>query len=342
MNGTSRARIRLAALSLAVGLSASLVGAPAAHAGHGNLACTDNSRYAGFWASTQGFGGYDDCAHADLYLNFGPVDRRGGWTPDNNMVLIPAGETFSARWVVPHGDKNITAFFSTGGDTCRSHVNNYVVRHKALYKVDCPAGTETQLDADGRPVVKKTSLGAHVDVDQAGNYYCFGQKATVVGTPGDDVLYVKSPADVVVALGGNDQVYTYAAHDDTWTSPITTANAATISICTGDGNDVVSLGAGHIDTGAGPDQVYTGDPEYVDYQPPANAQIYGGAGNDEIEDWSPSSTVHGGAGNDYLRGAKVYGDGGNDTLGGTDCYGGAGTDTDDQFGYGHDCIHFTQ
>jgi len=64
------------------------------------------------------------------------------------------------------------------------------------------------------------SLGAHVTFDTAtGTYYCFGHKANVVGTGGDDEWYAANdhspgmkvtaaPTDalVMVLLDGNDDV----------------------------------------------------------------------------------------------------------------------------------------
>jgi Ca2+-binding RTX toxin-like protein len=36
---------------------------------------------------------------------------------------------------------------------------------------------------------------------------CFGQTATIVGTPGDDVLMGADGTDVIVGKGGNDTIY---------------------------------------------------------------------------------------------------------------------------------------
>jgi hypothetical protein len=35
---------------------------------------------------------------------------------------------------------------------------------------------------------------------------CFGRPATIIGTPGDDVLLGRPGSDVIVGLGGNDTV----------------------------------------------------------------------------------------------------------------------------------------
>ena len=50
-------------------------------------------------------------------------------------------------------------------------------------------------------------LGGSGGATAAPTYTCFGQPATIVGTPGDDVLYGSGDtADVIVGLGGNDSI----------------------------------------------------------------------------------------------------------------------------------------
>jgi hypothetical protein len=206
------------------------------------------------------------------------------------------------------------------------------------------AGFMSTTPAGASTTVVKRDLGGHVQVDQFGTYYCFGTKATMVGTPGADVIDIVKPNSVVVTLGGNDWVLAYAAEDYGQRSLLTTANASTLKICTGDGNDAVFTGAGRIDTGADGDQVDTYDPEFAEFAPPFGSQIYTGPGDDSVSDDQETAYVHGGAGNDDLTGLVVYGDGGNDWLTGTHCFGGAGVDQQwgpDSNGH-YSCDYFTQ
>ncbi len=71
---------------------------------------------------------------------------------------------------------------------------------------------------------------------------CFGKKATIVGTPGNDRIPGTSRADVIVGLGGNDRINGLGGND---------------LICGGDGNDTLIGGTGtdRISGGAGADTV---------------------------------------------------------------------------------------
>src|SRR6188472_2788038 len=76
---------------------------------------------------------------------------------------------------------------------------------------------------------------------------CLGERATIVGTEGDDLLAGTSKDDVIVALGGNDVINAHGGDD---------------LVCAGDGNDRIDAGDGFfdgIDGGAGDDWVDGGD-----------------------------------------------------------------------------------
>jgi Ca2+-binding RTX toxin-like protein len=76
---------------------------------------------------------------------------------------------------------------------------------------------------------------------------CLGEKATIVGTEGDDLLAGTSKDDVIVALGGNDVMNAHDGDD---------------LVCGGDGNDRIDAGDGFfdgIDGGAGDDWIDGGD-----------------------------------------------------------------------------------
>lgn len=135
---------------------------------------------------------------------------------------------------------------------------------------------------------------------------CNGITATVVGTPGDDVLYGTSGDDVIAGLGGNDTIHGR------------------------DGNDII---CGH----SGDDLIFGGK---------GDDDLHGGMGNDIVKGSFGDDKIVGGGGNDKLLGSYgddlVYGSGGNDRLYGNTghdrLFGGAGVDY--IFGsYGADTIY---
>jgi VCBS repeat-containing protein len=91
---------------------------------------------------------------------------------------------------------------------------------------------------------------------------CFGLKATVIGTPGDDRLRGTPGDNVVTGLGGEDRIIGGGGHD---------------VICGGSGEDFIT-------TGKGPDK------------------IYGGAADDRIISRKGPDIVYGGPGDDRLNG----------------------------------------
>lgn len=123
---------------------------------------------------------------------------------------------------------------------------------------------------------------------------CAGLAATIVGTPGNDVIPGTNGNDIISGLGGNDTINGLDGND---------------TICGDDGNDTITGGNGR-DTLSGMDGRDT---------------ISGGNNNDQI---------FGGTGNDRLNGEngsdRLVGSSGDDTLNGGDntdtCDGGAGND----------------
>jgi Tol biopolymer transport system component len=91
---------------------------------------------------------------------------------------------------------------------------------------------------------------------------CQGRPATIVGTPGNDVLSGTKGADVIAALGGNDRVKGGGGAD---------------LVCAGAGNDRVEGAA-------------------------ANDRLYGAAGNDLLLGGRGNDRLYGGPGADTLRG----------------------------------------
>lgn len=121
---------------------------------------------------------------------------------------------------------------------------------------------------------------------------CHGLPATLVGTPGDDLLEGTPADDVIVGLGGNDTISGHGGED----------------VLCGSG------GADRLQGDGGADQ------------------LYGGSGNDELYGWSGPDQLHGEGGDDRLYGGGeadlLRGGAGSDHLhggpGSDQCIGGAG------------------
>ncbi len=91
---------------------------------------------------------------------------------------------------------------------------------------------------------------------------CFGQPATIVGTPGDDELAGTSGTDVIMGLGGNDLIRGRGGGD---------------LMCGGTGNDELRGNSG-------------------------NDMLDGGNGNDLLRGGSSNDVLDGGSGSDNCRG----------------------------------------
>ena len=104
---------------------------------------------------------------------------------------------------------------------------------------------------------------------------CAGQKATIVGGPGDNVISAaKQGPQVIVGGGGDDRIVSKRGKD---------------VVCGGAGDDSLS-------TGTGTDMVYGGLGE--DY-------MHLGPGRDRADAGGESDTVVGAAGGDRVRGENI-------------------------------------
>jgi Ca2+-binding RTX toxin-like protein len=175
--------------------------------------------------------------------------------------------------------------------------------------------------------VLATSSGAPADSAAT----CLGERATIVGTEGDDLIAGTSKDDVIVALAGNDVINAHGGDD---------------LVCAGDGNDRIDAGDGFfdgIDGGAGDDWIDGGDAAltiaiYKDSPGPVvvdlSARTASGDGTDTLAN---VNSVVGSDFDDVLTGDGrmnlIAGEDGNDTIrsgGGSDMVSGdAGDDVVD-------------
>jgi hypothetical protein len=165
-----------------------------------------------------------------------------------------------------------------------------------------------------------------IGLDLNFNTMCNGLQATIVGTPGDDVLHGTNGVDVIVGLGGNDTIYGGNGND------VICGGAGDDTLYGGNGNDTIlgSFGNDTLEGSNGTDTLDGGD---------GNDTLKGSNGDDVLAGGSGSDSLTGGIGNDVLDGGAendvLSGNNGNDTLtGGTgaDSFsGGLGSDTNTDF-----------
>ena len=110
------------------------------------------------------------------------------------------------------------------------------------------------------------TLSAPATASAAAPPTCFGQAATIVGTPGDDSLTGTSGPDVIVGLSGNDTIDGLEGDD---------------RLCGGKGADRLVGGDGDDHLSGGRDLVkdVTDDGDLISF----GDDFDGGAGNDELD-----------------------------------------------------------
>jgi predicted extracellular nuclease len=116
------------------------------------------------------------------------------------------------------------------------------------------------------------------------NPTCNGLAATIIGTPGDDVIMGTNQSDVIVSFGGDDTIFGGNGED---------------VICSGFGDDVVDGGNGkdYVDAGEGDDVIEGANGKDV---------ILGGFGNDALDGGEGVDDLDGGDGIDTcIRGENV-------------------------------------
>ena len=144
----------------------------------------------------------------------------------------------------------------------------------------------------------------------AKTHYCFGKKATIVGTSGHDILTGTNGPDVIVGLDGGDSLDGRGGNDRLCSGKggIYSADTAIESISGGRGRDLLSGGRGQdylvggkgrdaIKGGPGWDQIRDGSSWSKD-------RMFGGEGHDFILGEGGDDLLQGGKGVDGLFGGK--------------------------------------
>jgi Ca2+-binding RTX toxin-like protein len=155
-----------------------------------------------------------------------------------------------------------------------------------------------------------TALVAPAAPADTKTHECFAEPATIVGTPGDDVLIGREDtADVIVGLGGDDIIF--------GSEDINARTAPGDRLCGGSGDDHIRGGVGEdrIQGGSGHDDVDGGFGFDVITQ--------GGPGDDRVADCDSEFTggvriIKGGPGDDRLcvdtDRTRMHGNAGHDAL----------------------------
>jgi lipoprotein-anchoring transpeptidase ErfK/SrfK len=162
---------------------------------------------------------------------------------------------------------------------------------------------------------------------------CAGREATIVGTPGDDILIGTAGPDVIAGRDGNDTIRAGDGDD------VVCAGAGDDTVSGGGGADLLlgQPGADRLTGNAGPDRIYgAGGNDVLDGGDGADSLV-GGDGNDVISGGAGDDLLAGGRGADALDGQdgddRLLGHDGPDTLTGAAgddlVLGGPGADTVD-------------
>jgi len=127
---------------------------------------------------------------------------------------------------------------------------------------------------------------------------CGGQVATIVGTPGDDVLVGTPGRDVIAALGGDDEIWGRAGND------ILCGSHGDDKIYGGDGSDTIYAfnGADRLEGGKGYDTIFGGRGPDVLLGNNGQDLLKGGPGFDRLLGGAQRDTLYGGLHTDELFG----------------------------------------
>ena len=159
---------------------------------------------------------------------------------------------------------------------------------------------------------------------------CNGLPATILGTPGADVIVGTPGNDVIIGFGGNDAIRGLGGNDTICAGAghdTVEGNGGQDVLLGGPGNDNMRGGAGNdILMGHGGRDVLRGEAGHDELAGGNGSDLLlGGGGADLIVGDDGNDTIRGGSGNDRLHGGagkdRISGDSGNDVI-----QGGSGSD----------------
>ncbi len=282
---------------------------------------------------------YDDDDNADDHIDINPFNSRRGFLIDTNWetgctVRVDGANAQTCTDGVPHlfvrsggTDDGAKVFFEVTVTVIPGPVIFFPPLNPCLF---LPGGCPTDPDpVDPDPVDP-------VDPDPV---ICGGMEATIVGTPGPDVITGTDGPDVIVTFGGADQIAALGGDDvicSGFGDDVIVGGDGNDRIFSSAGNDVVQAGGGddRVRAGGGNDSIAGEGGDDTLWGGPGNDQVTGDGGDDNVFGMADDDLLNGGAGNDRVTGHggddQVFGGDGDDVvkgLAGTDhCDGGAGVD----------------
>lgn len=139
---------------------------------------------------------------------------------------------------------------------------------------------------------------------------CFGLRATVVGTPGDDVLRGTAGNDVIMGLAGRDHIFGGKGNDVICAGKGGSVEGEVEIVVGGPGNDLISGGPGDdlLYGQGGADEVYGGRGRDQLEGKVGDDRLYGGPGSDNLDGDRGHDLLRGGSGTDILTGGPGHDD----------------------------------
>lgn len=176
---------------------------------------------------------------------------------------------------------------SSAGPQYNATPATVTIRVLAPQKAGTISNTASVTGSPKDPNAKNNSATATTQVIKAPVPTCGGLPATIVGTPGADVMTGSAGDDVILAGAGGDRIFSFGGKD---------------VICAGAGADLVK-------SGARSDKVLAG---------PGADRIFGGGGGDALRGGRGPDRIRGGRGADLLAGGpgrdRCFGGPGRDLL----------------------------
>lgn len=205
------------------------------------------------------------------------------WTPEYGGAQLADPASGELRRLSLRGGQATDVGWAPSGSEIVAGHANFSGEQPALEVIGSAEGSTSRL-FEG-PLLKAHSVSWQ-PVERV--HRCRGIQATIIGTPGDDVLEGGVGNDVVVGLDGNDELATHSGVD---------------TVCAGGGDDVVRVGSSPV-TGTWGNVAVGGPGNDVIHGGPAWDQLFGGPGDDRLYGRGGHDLIRGGGGNDRLVGNR--------------------------------------